>query len=53
MTRFLKGKAVKLTYRHQPSEVVIEFTDGARVFVNATPEGRIEISLGERRDETA
>jgi hypothetical protein len=39
LTDFLKGKVVKIVRRHRISEIMIEFEDGARLFVNKTSDG--------------
>ena len=35
----LRGKVVKVVRRHRPEEVMIEFTDGTRFFINRIAEG--------------
>jgi hypothetical protein len=35
----LCGKTVKIVRRHRPTEVMIEFDDGTRLFVDAIPDG--------------
>ena len=35
LTDLLQGKSVKVVWRHRAREVVIEFDDGTRLFVNA------------------
>ena len=42
-TQLLRGLAVTVVLRHRPSEVLIEFADGTRLFVNA--EGALELSI--------
>jgi hypothetical protein len=39
LTDVLKGKTVKLVKRHRFSELMIEFEDGARLFVNRNSDG--------------
>ncbi|HYI12196.1 MAG TPA: hypothetical protein VEK57_24290 [Thermoanaerobaculia bacterium] len=36
LTKLLASKRVKVIWRHRSSELGIEFTDGTRLFVNAT-----------------
>ena len=43
-TQMLAGKAVRIVWRHRPTELVVEFTDGSRLFVDARAE-KIEISI--------
>jgi hypothetical protein len=38
LTELLRGKAVKLVRRHRAREVVIEFDDGTRLFVDTVSE---------------
>ena len=42
-TELLGGLTVRVVKRHRPSELLIEFTDGTRLFVNA--EGEVELSI--------
>ena len=44
LSSFLKGKVVKFVKRHRTSELMIEFEDGARLFVNKTSDG-LEFSV--------
>lgn len=44
LTALLAGKVVKLARRHRVREVVIELTDGTRLFVDHTAEG-VECSV--------
>jgi len=44
LTDLLKGKAVKIVRRHRPSEIVIEFDDGTRLFVDRISNG-LEFSI--------
>lgn len=48
-TEMLKGKSVKRIARHTPAEVLIEFTDGTRLFVDAT--GALELSITGQVDD--
>ncbi|MGZ8271864.1 MAG: hypothetical protein ACXW1T_11585 [Methylophilus sp.] len=43
-TKLLKGKVVAAVIRHQNSEVLIQFTDGTRLFVDKNPLG-VELSI--------
>ena len=44
LTDLLRGKVVKVVRRHRLGEVMIEFDDGTRLFVNNTSDG-IEFSV--------
>jgi molybdopterin-binding protein len=44
LTELLKGKVVKTVRRNRNSEVMIEFDDGTRLFVNMSSE-RLEFSV--------
>lgn len=48
-TEMLKGKSVKRITRHRPAEVLIEFTDGTRLFVDA--KGALELSITGQVDD--
>jgi hypothetical protein len=43
-TRLLKGRVVRAVRRRRRAEIVIEFDDGTRLFVNAVMD-RLEISI--------
>jgi hypothetical protein len=43
-TEGLAGKVVARIERHSPSEILIEFTDGTRFFVDGTEQG-LELSI--------
>ena len=43
-TLLLEGKVVKKIWRHREGELVIEFCDNTRLFVDRTPEG-LELSI--------
>ena len=43
-TESLAGKVVARVERHRASEVLIEFTDGTRLFVDGTTQG-LELSI--------
>lgn len=44
LTDLLSAKVIRIVRRHRPDEVLIEFDDGPRLFVNRTSEG-LEISV--------
>ena len=44
LTDLLRGRTVKVLKRHRSTEVLIEFDDGARLHVNAVPDG-LEFSV--------
>ncbi|MCV9941046.1 hypothetical protein OIU35_32240 [Boseaceae bacterium BT-24-1] len=44
-TKMLSGKSIKSIKRHHPGEVLIEFTDGTRLFIDAKAEV-LELSIG-------
>jgi len=46
LNNLIRGKAVKRTKRFRPSELLIEFEDGTRLFVNAV-DGGLELSVTE------
>jgi len=39
LTQLLQGKTIAIVKRHRSSEVLLEFADGTRLFVNSEPEG--------------
>ena len=39
LTRMLRGRTVNVVWRHRKKEVAIQFTDGATLFVDHTPDG--------------
>ncbi|WP_082905757.1 hypothetical protein [Bradyrhizobium centrolobii] len=39
LTELLRGKVVKVVWRHRPGEVGIEFNDGTRLFFDAVSNG--------------
>lgn len=43
-TEMLQGKTVARVVRHRPGEVMIEFVDGTRVFVDRSEAG-VEVSI--------
>jgi len=45
-TELLRGKVVSRVLRNRPGEVVIEFGDGARLFVNSAGSG-VELSIAD------
>ena len=44
LTDLLQGKTVKIVRRHRSREVMIEFEDGTRLFVDNIPDG-LEFSV--------
>jgi hypothetical protein len=44
LTQLLVGKVVGIVRRHRSAEVLIEFTDGTRLFVDRTDDG-LEFSV--------
>lgn len=48
-TDLLAGKTVGRVWRHRPSEVAIKFTDGTRLFVDASRDG-VELSITDGPD---
>jgi hypothetical protein len=44
LTNSLRGRTVKVVRRHRLGEVMIEFDDGTRLFVNNIPDG-LEFSV--------
>jgi hypothetical protein len=44
LTDLTHGKTVKVVKRHRPAEVMIEFDNGTRLFINAIPDG-LEFSI--------
>ncbi len=49
-TKMLLGKSVKSVKRHRPGEVLIEFTDGTRLFIDAKA-AALELSIGGSPDD--
>jgi hypothetical protein len=43
-TKLLNGKIIDKVWRHRPEEIVIQFTDGSRLFVDKQKEG-LELSI--------
>jgi hypothetical protein len=53
LTKLLAGKTIKVAKRHRESEVMLEFTDGSRFFVNSGPM-KLDISVtGGQEDDGA
>ena len=44
-SEMLKGKIVAKVVRHRRSELLIEFTDGLRLFIDAQPHNNLELSI--------
>jgi len=51
MTSMLKGKSVARVFRHRKKEVGIEFTDGARLFIDWEPNGVLDFSIEDEQDD--
>lgn len=49
-TDMLKGRSVRQVWRHRVGEVGVEFTDGTRLFVNASGD-EVELSITGGLDE--
>ncbi|MET4065534.1 hypothetical protein ABID58_000308 [Bradyrhizobium sp. S3.2.6] len=53
LTELLRGKVVKVMWRHRPKEIGIEFNDGTRLFVDAVDDGLdLSVTGGDEFDET-
>jgi hypothetical protein len=39
LTDLIRGKTVEVVKRHRSGEVLIEFDDGTRLFIDAIPDG--------------
>ena len=44
LTDLLNAKTIRIVRRHRPDEILIEFDDGTRLFVNRTSDG-LEFSV--------
>jgi hypothetical protein len=44
LTSLLSGKLVRVVRRHSAKEIVIEFDDGTRLFVDSVPDG-LDVSV--------
>lgn len=44
LTKMLKGKRVAVIRRHRRKEILIEFTNGVRLFIDHVP-GRLDLSI--------
>lgn len=53
VTRMLKGRVVAAIRRHRASEVLVEFSDGARLFVDADRDATQELSITGIKNEVA
>ncbi len=51
-TQILKGRIVHRIWRHHPKEIVIQFTDGATLFVDVEAEG-LELSITQDKPRTS
>jgi hypothetical protein len=47
-TTLLAGKTVSQVIRNRPNEMLVEFSDGTRLYVDAT-DGQLEMSVTERK----
>ena len=45
MTKMLRGKTVRIVRRHRRQEVMIEFEDETRLYVDWKPEEELEFSI--------
>jgi len=45
LQRLLRGRTVTRVSRHRRNELVIEFRDGTRLFVNGIDKGALELSV--------
>ena len=45
LQRMLRGKTVKLVWRHRDKEIGLEFEDGTRLFVDWQPNESLEFSV--------
>jgi hypothetical protein len=50
LTHLLRGKAIKQAKRHRKGEILLEFDDGTRRFVDMVAEG-LEISVTNSRGD--
>ncbi len=50
-TELLAGRTVRVVGRHRAGEVVVEFTDGTRLFVDGQPDSSVELSITGVSDE--
>lgn len=46
-TRMLLGKVVRRVVRHRKKEVLVEFSDGTRLYVDWQPTEELELSITE------
>jgi hypothetical protein len=47
LTKLLVGKTVKIVRRHRGSEVLVEFADGTRLFINGINGAVLDFSVTE------
>jgi hypothetical protein len=47
LTDLLVGKTVKFVRRHRSSEVLVEFADGTRLFVNGINDAELDFSVAD------
>ena len=50
LTALIGGKTVKLVRRHRPAELMIEFDDGTRLFVDVATKG-LDVSVTGGEDD--
>jgi hypothetical protein len=44
-TELLRGKVVRVVWRHRANEIGLEFDDGTRLFVDVAPNGELDVSI--------
>jgi hypothetical protein len=44
-TDLLRGKVVRVVWRHRANEIGLEFDDGTRLFVDVGPNGELDVSI--------
>ena len=44
-TELLRGKVVRVVWRHRTREIGLEFEDGTRLFVDVTAKGELDVSI--------
>jgi RNA:NAD 2'-phosphotransferase (TPT1/KptA family) len=50
-TKLLTGKTISLIWRHRANEVGIEFSDGTRLFINASEALDLSITTGKEKEK--
>jgi hypothetical protein len=51
LRRLLLGKAVKRCRRHRKNELIVEFEDGTRLYVDGHANGELELSVTGGKDD--